>query len=74
MVQESGSKRLLSREEARAFLGIGSTTLWKLESQGRLPATRIGKRVLFQLGELERFVEVVSGRKVIEPAIPESDR
>ena len=50
-------KRLLSRAEACAFLGIHITTLYHLERQGKLPAVRIGKRVLFRIEDLEEFIE-----------------
>jgi excisionase family DNA binding protein len=47
---------LLSREQARAYLGIGSTMLWKLEQEGQVHAVRIGRRVLFRPEDLDAFV------------------
>jgi len=39
-----------------AFWGISTWSVRKLEREGKLKAVRIGRRVLFEEEELERFV------------------
>ncbi len=74
MAARSDTGRLLSRQKARAFLGIGVTTLWKLESEGRVSAIRIGRRVLFPIEDLRRFVAACrrDARRQVPPAKPDA--
>jgi hypothetical protein len=47
--------RLFTRAEALALLKIGETTLFWLQRTGKLKATRIGSRVLFNSTEITRI-------------------
>jgi excisionase family DNA binding protein len=42
---------------ARELLGVGPRTLYRLIAAGALPVVRIGRRVLIEQGELDRFIE-----------------
>ncbi len=50
-------QRLLSVDEAAKYLGLSSWSLRKRLSQGMLPVIRIGKRILFDLHDLDFFIE-----------------
>jgi len=47
--------RLFTRAEALAILKIGETTLFWLQRTGKLRPIRIGRRVLYNATEIERF-------------------
>jgi excisionase family DNA binding protein len=49
--------RLLTVEETMSLLRISKPTLYRLVSTGQLIATRIGGRTLFDLKDLNDFVE-----------------
>jgi excisionase family DNA binding protein len=49
------ARKLLSRDEAAAYLGIGLTT-FETTVQPELPIVRIGRRVLFDVEDLDRWV------------------
>src|SRR5687768_12965509 len=49
--------RLFSRKQAMAYIGLCSTSLWQLEKDGELAAVRLGKRVLFDRADLDRFID-----------------
>lgn len=49
-------KALKSVVEAARLLGISTWTVRAWERQGNLNAVRIGRRVLFEEAELERFI------------------
>ena len=48
---------LISAEEAAAKLGIAVTTVREMARRSQIPHTRIGRRVLFPVRELERWVD-----------------
>jgi excisionase family DNA binding protein len=49
---------LLPDDEARAHLGaISRTTLWRLRRRGEIGCVRIGRRVLYPVGELDAYIE-----------------
>jgi excisionase family DNA binding protein len=50
-------KILYSKRDAATALGLGLTTLDALVMRKELKPIRIGRRVLFRLDELERFVK-----------------
>jgi len=50
-------KRILSRKEASKFLGIATSHLDKLAAKGAIPRIRIGRRVVFDVGDLEEFLK-----------------
>jgi excisionase family DNA binding protein len=47
---------LLDVKHAAALLGISPFTLWAYLRRGDIKAVRIGRRVLLEEAELERFV------------------
>ncbi len=51
--------RLLSRNEAAAFLGIRPCTLaqWTCAGRYHLPIVRIGRRVMYDLLDVEAYIE-----------------
>ena len=46
----------LNKAEAAATLGINTRTLDTLVADGRIHCTRVGRRRLFAIAELERFL------------------
>jgi excisionase family DNA binding protein len=52
---------------AAGFLAISTWSVRKLERQKKLKAVRIGRRVLFEEEELERFV--AESKRVQEPLV-----
>lgn len=50
---------LVQKEEARVQLlgGVDPTTLWRWEKRGYLHPVRIGVKVFYRKGELDRLVE-----------------
>src|SRR5690349_20017758 len=70
-----GAKLGFSREEAAATLGIGLTTLWRLEKQGKLlPALYIGRKPIYHWRDLARWLDAQCGSPPIplNPARPAS--
>lgn len=55
--------RRMSREEAEGYLGISSPFLWRLTATGRIPAIRIGRRVLYDSTDLDAFLASCKRRK-----------
>ena len=51
----AGPPRLLTRSDVLRILRIGETTLFWLQRTGKLHPIRIGSRVLFTTGEIERI-------------------
>ena len=49
------ARKLLSREEAASYLGIGLTTFEEVV-QPELPIVRIGRRVLFDVEDLDGWI------------------
>ena len=56
---ESSPKKLLSRPEAAAFLGIAEGTLavWASTKRYSLPYIKVGRLVKYRLSDLEKFLE-----------------
>lgn len=48
----------LTLPEAAAYLRVASSTLWELKNKGRVRCARIGRRIVFQRAELDRFLAV----------------
>jgi hypothetical protein len=50
---------LLNREQAAEFLGVKEQTLacWQSAQRYKLPIVRVGRRVMYRLQDLERFIE-----------------
>jgi excisionase family DNA binding protein len=49
--------RLLTLQEAAAFLGIGRNTLYLAAREGRIPSFKVGSLVRFDLDELRAWLE-----------------
>ena len=54
-------KAPLTRKEAANYLGISIVLLHRLVNEGRINTVKAGRRTLFPISELQRFVE--SNRK-----------
>lgn len=54
--EESALPRLIGVTEAADRLGLAKRTVYVLIASGRLECCRIGKRILIQATDLERFV------------------
>jgi len=48
--------RVLNRREASKFLGIAVSHLDKLTANGLIPRIKIGRRVVFDIRDLEEFL------------------
>ena len=53
LVKETATTQYLSRKEVAKLLGITLPTLHEYTKKGKLPAHRIGSRVLYRASELE---------------------
>jgi excisionase family DNA binding protein len=51
------SRRLISLAEAATILSVSIPTARRLISSGRLPATRLSRRVLVDVKDLDRLIE-----------------
>ena len=51
------NQRLFSTNAAAQYLGVHEQTLRKFVDLGRLPALRLGKRRVFRLEDLDRFID-----------------
>lgn len=54
---ESG-ERLLNVRETAALLNVGRQTIFNWRSQGKIPYTKLGGRLLFRLADLQKFIKV----------------
>ena len=52
---QSDNKLTLTVEEAGKMLGISRATAYQLANQGKLPAIRLGRRLLISKAGLERL-------------------
>jgi excisionase family DNA binding protein len=55
-LEDRMSKFLYRTSEAKAALGVGTTTLYSLINSGRLEARRLGKRTYITAESLEAFI------------------
>lgn len=51
------AKRLLSYKEASVYIGLSVSQLKRLVRKGILPSVVIGKRRLFDIHDLDEFIE-----------------
>jgi len=49
--------RFMTSKEARTYLSISHTTLWKLMNNREIPFVRFNRKVLFRKSELDAFIE-----------------
>lgn len=60
--QQVGNVRCLSRLEAAKLLSISERTLFeRTQPRGPIKPFRLGRRVLYRVADLERFIESNSG-------------
>lgn len=52
----------LTTAEAATFLGMGRTKLYDLTREGRIPAKRVGKKWMYDRGELAEWMRMSSSR------------
>jgi excisionase family DNA binding protein len=64
VVQENG--KFLSVEEAAEFLRVKTSTIYSWVSQGKIPHSKVGSRVLFEKSVLVEFVNKEDGFEVIK--------
>ena len=57
----SHARRLLSVKEAAAYLSVSVWTVRGLGWSGEIPEVKIGRRVLFDREDLDRFIERSKG-------------
>jgi len=50
-------KRLINIQEASEYLGIKKNTLYSWVSERRIPNVKLGGRVMFEIAELDKFIE-----------------
>lgn len=55
--RESLQKRFLTIKEASEYLNLSTYFLYKLTAQKSIPHTRIGRKILFDVKKLERFID-----------------
>jgi DNA repair protein RadD len=53
---EASEKPWLSLEEAGAYAGIGKTILYSLAREGRIPASKVGKKWTFEKKQLDAWI------------------
>lgn len=68
------SKNLLSAKETAAALGVSQRTLYNLTRAGKLPAVRIGRRVLYRPADVEAYIaSQLDGYRQLELPFSESE-
>lgn len=50
------NNRLMSARDVQAFLGLSRSTLYRMLGSGRLRGKKFGKRLMFEVSEIENFV------------------
>jgi hypothetical protein len=62
MAETATSARLVREQGAMEFLGgISHGALWKLREEGRIKSIKIGRALYFDVEDLHRFVDGISG-------------
>jgi excisionase family DNA binding protein len=61
--KSAGFSRLLSVKAAADYLGVSSWTIRERMGGGQLPAVRIGRRVLLDRTDLDRWIEMNKTRE-----------
>lgn len=56
----------LDYRAAAAFLSVSPTTLRRAVAAGELRATRVGRRVVFRVADLEEFLAAAAGEEVVQ--------
>lgn len=67
-------RTLLSAKETAAMLGVSQRTLYNLTRAGKLPAVRIGRRVLYRPADVEAYItSQLDGYRQLELPFSESE-
>lgn len=62
-----GNQLLFSRSQARSILGgVSEATMDRWSQEGRLRSVKLGRRVMYEHAELERFIAQAKGRDRIQ--------
>ena len=68
------SKLLLTAREAAEALSVCEKTIWSItEPRGDLPCVRIGRRVLYSVEDLQRWIDQHRSVVPSEKGIPAAD-
>lgn len=54
---EPGQARLVNVKQAGSYLGVSPWTIREMVWRGEIPEIRIGRRLLFDLRDLDRLIE-----------------
>lgn len=54
--------RMRDSKEARSLIGLGQTKFWDEIRNGRLKPVYVGRKALFSLQEIERYIANLPGR------------
>jgi len=57
LVRKATRKRFLNTEEAMELLGCSRKHLYYLRSQGKLPFSKEGKKIYYDIEDIEAFME-----------------
>jgi excisionase family DNA binding protein len=66
------NRRLLSAEEAGEYLGIRKGTLYVWARKGTIPSVKIGRRLLFDVRDLDEMIERVKRGRLPEATAEEA--
>ena len=55
--QQAKPEKMYSREEVCELLHISKPTLWVKTKNGEIPATHVGRRVLYSQSAINKYVE-----------------
>ncbi len=67
-MEQDSWKRYCTIKEAATYTGLPQSTLYEYAAQGTLPAIKLGRRVLFDLHDIDN-VMAASKREVIDPTL-----
>ena len=56
------NRLLIGLREAAYRLGVSPRTVWSLTKHGKIPAIRLGRRVLYRPSDLEAFLEKLASQ------------
>lgn len=61
------TRKVLSTDEAAAYLGIGKTMLYSIRKRKLIKTAKIGWRTLWPVKELDRYIELVTTQNSSRP-------
>lgn len=57
LVRQATRKRFLGTEEAMELLGCSRKHLYYLRSEGALPYSKEGKKIIYDINDIEQYIE-----------------